>query len=85
MGAFDLSKLSLSRLKALTSKEARQTRLEARLNNQLAKEQKKYGRYITIKTEQDRINKLKSEIQSYKTMRGQKKLKVHIGGYTFKI
>ena len=67
------------------SKEARQARLEARLNNQLAKEQKKYGRYVTIKTEQDRINKLKSEIQSYKTMRGQKKRKVHIGGYTFKI
>ena len=86
MDGYNMSKLSLSRLKALTSKEARQTRLESRLNKQLAKEQKKYERYSAVSAEQDRINKIKSEINSYKQRRGSgKKRKVKIGGYSFKI
>lgn len=81
-----MSKFSISKIKAGFSKEARQTRLEARLNKQLAKEQKKYERYSAISAEQDRINKLKSEINSYKQKRGAgKKRKVKIGGYTFSI
>ena len=59
--------------------------MEARLQKQLAKEQKKYERYAAVSHEQDRINKMKNEIASYRTMRGQKKRRVKIGGHSFSI
>lgn len=79
-------KSTLSKLRQSVSKEARQTRLETRLNKSLAKEQKKYERYAAVSHEQDRINKLRNEIKMYKGYQGKgKKRKVRIGGYSFQI
>ena len=80
-----MPKFSISGLRGKFSKESRQARLEARLQKQLGKEHKKYERYATVSAEQERINKLKKEIASYKSMRGAKKRQVKIGGHTFNI
>jgi hypothetical protein len=77
--------LSLSKLKSRFSKEERQKRLESRLNTKLGKEKGKYEKYLAHSEEDKRINKLKSELESYKTMQGVKKRKVKIGGHTFSI
>ena len=80
-----MPRFSISQIKSGFSKEKRQARQEARLQSQLSKEQRKYEKYSAHKTESERISKLKKEIESYRTMRGQKKRKVNIGGHTFSI
>lgn len=80
-----MPKFSISQLRGKFSKESRQARLEARLQKSLSKEQRKYEKYATHSAEQERISKLKKEIESYRAMRGSKKRKVKIGGHTFSI
>jgi hypothetical protein len=81
-----MPRFNLSKLRGKFSTESRQARLESRYSKQLEKEKRKYEKYAAHKAEYERIGKLKSEVASYRTMRGKgKKRTVRIGGYAFKI
>jgi chromosome segregation ATPase len=77
--------ISISRFKKMLSKEERQKRLESRLQERLEKERRKTERYLAVKSEDDRIKKLRKELDDLKAERGAKRKKVKIGGHTFSI
>lgn len=78
-------RFSLKGIRKSFSKEERQKKLEARLTKRLEHEKGKYEKYAAHSAEDERINKLRTELKSYKSMRQSKKKKVRIGGFTFKI